>query len=244
MLVRLAALLLTMTCVTVSAQESFTRTATPWPDVPPPPKAQVQWVSDDMRVNGVPMKVQAFQSRASKDEVVAFYMAHWRIAANAVPDPAKPPASVTAHGPDTLVARAHGPYYSLVKVRTTPDGGSEGTISTSLLLGVEPRIDASGIPAPRSATPVNVVESIDNGKRNKQVMLVSREPLDSIASYYQTQLTASGWSLLQEQIASAKGSQGPAIVRMYGRDKQQLDVAMGVDAERRLTIVTVNLVKF
>jgi len=31
---------------------------------------------------------------------------------------------------------------------------------------------------------------------------------------------------------------------MYGRDKQQLDVAMGVDAERRLTIVTVNLVQF
>lgn len=142
------------------------------------------------------------------------------------------------------MARAHGPYYSLVKVRSASDGGSEGTISTSLLLGVEPRIDASGIPAPRSATPVNVVESIDNGKRNKQVMLVSREPLDSIASYYQTQLAASGWSLLQEQNASAKGSQGPAIVRMYGRDKQQLDVAMGVDAERRLTIVTVNLVKF
>ena len=42
------------------AQSSFTYGSTPWPEIPAPPKAKVEWVSDDMRVNGIPMRVQRF----------------------------------------------------------------------------------------------------------------------------------------------------------------------------------------
>jgi len=228
------------------AQASFTRGSTPWPDIPTPPKAKVQWVSDDMRVNGIPMRVQTFNSEASKEEVVAYYTAYWKTA-QTPPQPGKTVAAVTPKGDDTLVARAHGPFYSMVQVRSAGPGRSSGTISTSQLLGVDPKIDSSGVPAPSGATAVNVVEAIDNGKRNKQVLFISRDSLDSVSGYYQRSLARDGWALLQEQVGkSDKTDDAPtsALVRMYGRDKQQLDLAMGVDASNGVTVINANLISY
>ncbi|MDR2851843.1 MAG: hypothetical protein LBV61_02100 [Burkholderiaceae bacterium] len=229
-------------CQAAGAQSSFTRTDTPWPDVPAPPKSRVQWVSDDMRVNGIPMKVQIFQSQASREEVVKYYVAYWGIDLQAKPDPAKPPSGVTPKGNEILVSRAHGPFYSLVKVRASGTG-SEGTLSTSMLLGVEPRIDASGIAAPGNATAVNVVEAIDNGKRNKQALLLSRDSLSSVAGFYRTRMRADDWAQVQEQTSNPPGSSpSSGIVLMYVRDRQQFDVALGVDTERGLTVINANLI--
>src|SRR5271170_4693687 len=51
--------------------------AEPWPFVPLPPKADVQWVAQSMRVNGVPTRIMQFQSRASRTEIVAYYQSYW-----------------------------------------------------------------------------------------------------------------------------------------------------------------------
>lgn len=224
---------------------SFTRGPTPWPDIPAPPRAQVEWVSDDMRVNGIPMRVQRFDSEASKEEIVAYYVAHWKTPQMPV-QPGRTVAAVTEQGADTLVARTHGPYYSMVKVHRV-GSGSEGTISTSQLLGVDPVVDPSGIPAPGNAQAVSVVEAIDNGKRNKQVLFVSRDSLDSVAGFYLQALRSSGWTLLQEQKAAASQSKPgspPAIVRMFSRKGQQLDIAVGIDAANGVTLINANLVSF
>ena len=147
----------------------------------------------------------------------------------------------TSSGADTLVGRTTGPFYSVVKVRSAGDG-SEGTMSTSLLVGTDPKLDTSGVPAPASATAVNVVESIDNGKRNKQVLFVSKDSMTSVGNYYAQVLRAAGWTLLQEQAAPAAGDQPPNLVRMYTRQRQKLDIALGLDPENRLTVINANLV--
>src|SRR5580704_7279512 len=48
-----------------------------WPELPLPPKAKVEWVGDSMRVNGVPMRVMHFESRAGRSEIVEYYRAYW-----------------------------------------------------------------------------------------------------------------------------------------------------------------------
>src|SRR5437879_5017564 len=48
-----------------------------WPELPLPPKADVQWVAQSMRVNGIPTRVLQFQSRANRAEIVEYYRAHW-----------------------------------------------------------------------------------------------------------------------------------------------------------------------
>lgn len=232
-------------CVLLSAagamaQASFTRGPTPWPELPAPPKAKVEWVSDDMRLNGVPMRIQRFESEASKEEVVAYYAAYWQTSQSPA-QPGKTSASVTPKGPDTLVARVTGPFYSMVKVRSA-GGGSEGTISTSLLGGTEPTLDTAGVPAPASAKAANVVEAIDNGKRNKQVLFLSRDSMTSVAAWYANALRASGWTLLQENAAPASEGKPAGLVRMYSRKSQQLDVALGQDPAAGLTLINANLV--
>lgn len=237
------AVLLSLIGTGALAQASFTRGSTPWPLIPDPPKSRVEWVSDDMRLNGIPMRVQHFESTASKEEVVAYYVAHWRTGQVPI-KPGETVAAVTSHGLDTLVARTHGPFYSMVKVRTAGPGHSEGTLSTSQLLGSDPKLDTSGIPSPSSAKPVNVVESIDNGKRNKQVLFFSQDSLLSVSSFYQQSLRAGGWTLIQEQSAPATAGAQPAIVRMYSRKQQQLDIALGVDKSKGVTLINANLVTY
>ena len=242
----LAALALLLTCApapaAAQAPASFTRGPTPWPELPAPPRARVQWVSDDMRVNGVPMRIQRFDSQASREEVVAFYVAHWKLPQQPE-QPGRTVAAVTPRGPDVIVGRAHGPFYSVVKVRAA-GSGSEGTMSTSQLLGTEPVLDAAGVPSPQGAQVVNVVEAIDNGKRNKQVLFVSRDSADSVAGYYLRTLRSAGWTLLQEQQAPAVQDSGRAIVRMFSRKDQQLDIAVGTDAANGVTVINANLVNF
>lgn len=193
-----------------------------------------------MRLNGVPMRIQRFESQASKDEVVAHYRSYWQTS-QLPAQPGKTIAAVTAKGADMLVARTTGPFYSLVKVRSVGTG-SEGTISTSLLLGIEPSLDTAGVPAPASATPASVVEAIDNGKRNKQVLFVSRDSLASVAAWYAQALRAAGWTLLQENAAPASVNNPAGLVRMFSRKEQQLDVALGQDLAAGVTLINANLV--
>jgi hypothetical protein len=244
-------------CLTLAhAQTTFTKGPTPWPEIPAPPKAKLAWVSDDMRLNGIPMRIQTFESDASKEEVVSYYVAQWK--ALAAPDtnqasrgiphsgaasiPADRTATVTKHGNETIIARLVGPFYSMVKIKDAGPGRSEGTISNSLLKGIDVKLDPTGLPAPQDAVAVNVVEAIDQGKRNKQVLFLSKNSLSSAASYYENHLKSNGWNLLQEQSSPASAGQPAAVVRMYAKDQQQLDVAIGVDMQRRLTVINANLI--
>jgi hypothetical protein len=227
------------------AQTTFTKSSTPWPEIPDPPRAKVEWVGDDMRVNGLPMRIQKFESEASKEEVVAYYAAYWKaIVLAPMAKPTEVTAAITTNGMDTLITRMHGPFYNMVKVRDSGSGRSEGTISTSQVLGVEPKIDPSGIPAPQSAQAVSVIEGIDLGKRNKQVLYVTKDNYSSVLQYYQSNLNASGWKLLQEQISKPEHTSGRATVRMYTKELQQLDIAIGFDAVKQVTVINANLVSF
>lgn len=218
------------------AQNSFTYGSTPWPEMPQPPRAQVQWVSDDMRINGVPMRIQTFQSQASQDEVVAFYKAHWQ---------ANTPGAqvaVTPAPPNVLVATPHGPFYLMARVKALAGGGAEGTLSISQVQGVHPRLDAAGIPAPPSgAQVVNVVESRDGAKQSKQVLWLTQGSTGAVSSQYHHRLQQTGWTLLQEQQAPV-ASKEASVVRMYAKGPQQLDVVVGLDAERGVTVMQTNLV--
>jgi hypothetical protein len=55
-------------------------------------------------------------------------------------------------------------------------------------------------------------------------------------------MRARGWSLLQEHVGARAGGQPSAVVFMYVRDRQQLDVALGTDAQRGLTVINANLI--
>jgi hypothetical protein len=234
-------------CVLNAQAQVFTGGPTPWPLLPDPPKSTVQWVGDDMRINGIPTRIAKFSSPAGKAEVMAFYVAHW--GRNNPKDPVNHVA-VKDTGQDTTVGRPHGPFYMLVRVRdANQDGklGSEGTISVSQLGGNTPKFDTSGVPAPDGASPVSVVEAADFGKRNKQVLFLSRASVANARRHYELSLPRQGWTLIQMQetgpaLQGASYSKEQSFLGIYVKGNQQLDVAIGFDQQRQLTAINTNLI--
>jgi hypothetical protein len=43
------------------------------PDLAAPPQGTAQWIARNMRMNGLPMSLKAFESRLAPDAVLAYY---------------------------------------------------------------------------------------------------------------------------------------------------------------------------
>jgi hypothetical protein len=225
--------------------QTYTKSATPWPEFPEPPKAKVEWVSNDMRVNGLPMKVLHFNSQVAKAEIVAYYQAHWDIADKSLGLPADSKikgAVVSQVGKDTVIGKVHGPFYMSVKVKDQGLSGSQGTMTTSMILGVSAEINPKGVPAPGDAKAISVIESADFGKQSKQVLFVSRNSIASVKSFYQQSLPASGWTLLDLHGDGRAQNGISGFVMTFFKSKQQLDIIIGNDTQKGATIINVNLI--
>ena len=225
--------------------QTFTKSATPWPEFPDPPKAKIEWISNDMRVNGLPMKVLHFNSQVGKAEIVAYYQAHWDIADKSLGLPADSKvkgAVISQVGKDTVIGKVHGPFYMSVKVKDKGLSGSQGTMTTSMILGVTPEINPKGVPAPSDARAISVIESADFGKQSKQVLFVSRNSITSVKSFYQQNLTASGWTLLDLHANNSSKNGTSGLVMTFVKSKQQLDIIIGNDARIGTTVINANLI--
>jgi hypothetical protein len=225
----------------------FTKSSTPWPEFPGPPKAKVEWVSSDMRVNGLPMKVLHFNSEVSKAEIVAYYQAHWDKVDPSLGIPASEKvkgAVVSQMGKDTIIGKVHGPYYMSVKVKDKGFGGATGTMTTSLILGITPEINIKGVPAPSNVKAISVVESADFGKQSKQVLFISDGSITSIKNYYENSLPAAGWRALDSHGDGQNINGMRGFIQSYVRKKQQLDIIIANDVAKNATVINANLISF
>jgi len=225
--IRLSAVLIAMFAAT-SARAAASE---PWPEVPLPPKAHVEWVGDSLRLNGVPMRVMRFASRASRAEIVEYYRAFWSGGY-----PARP--SVTPLGPATVVGQAHGPYYMTVKVRDAANQASEGVITVSRVLGSKVDRSAGDLPLVPGAKVVSVIEANDPGRRSREIVVSSPAPRQSVVQYYQGSLQTAGWSQIQanDTPPSARGRAGSFLVFQRGRDELQLSIVDGARGQGSLMV--------
>src|SRR5271165_6889473 len=150
----------------------------PWPQLPLPPQADVQWIAQSMRVNGVPTRVLQFQSRASRSEVADYYRAHWT---GGYPHK----ASMHTLGEATIVGQVHGPYLLTLKVEDAPQGASKGLISVAQVVGSRIERNPGELPLMDGAHVVSVVESDDPGKHSREVLVVTPQAPSTVNSYYE-----------------------------------------------------------
>jgi len=206
-----------------------------WPELPLPPKAKVEWVGDSMRVNGVPMRVMHFESRAGRSEIVEYYRAYWSGGYETRP-------SVRPLGDATVVGQAHGPYFMTVKVRDAGDGGSEGLISVSRLLGTKIERSAGPLALMPGAKVLQVVESNDPGKTSRQMVISNPSAPQSVAQYYLSWFQDEGWQVVQQNDIprTAKLRAGSFIVLQHDREEAQLSIVEATGGQG--SILVINLV--
>jgi hypothetical protein len=172
-----------------------------WPELPLPPKADVQWIAQSMRVNGMPTRVQQFQSRASRAEIVEYYRAHWMGGY-----PQKP--SVKAVKDSTVVGQRHGPYLMTVTAGSKVD------------------LEPGELPLMPGAHVVRVVESDDPGKHSRDLIVINPQPPRSVAQFYLASLQNAGWQRVQlnDIPHTERGGGGSFMAFARGGSEMQISV--------------------
>jgi hypothetical protein len=206
-----------------------------WPTLPMPPKAQVQWVAQHMRVNGAPTRVMQFHSSANREEVVDYYRAHWSGGYDHN-------ASIHTVNDATVVGQKHGPFLMTVTVEKSEGGGSHGLLSVAQIIGIT--FDRS--PGPLALMPdahvVSVVESEDAGRQSRQIVIIAPQPLASVSRFYEASLTNAGWRPLHDTpIQPARGQTGGRFV-VFARDSAEMQLSIVEPRKGAGTTVLANLV--
>jgi len=207
----------------------------PWPEIPLPPKADVQWVAQSMRVNGVPTRVMQFQSRSSRAQIVDYYRAYWT---GAYPHK----ASVQPLGDATVVGQMHGPYLMNVKVQDAARGGSHGLISVARVLGSKADRDPGELPLIGGAQVISVVESDDPGKHSRELLIRAPQPPSSVAQFYEASLGNVGWRQLQGNDTPANPGGPTGRFMAFGRDGKEMQLSIVATPRVRGSVIVANLV--
>jgi len=209
------------------------RAAEPWPQIPSPPRARVQWVGDNMRVNGVPTRIQQFQSRAGRTEVVEYYREYWSGGY-----PTKP--SIKPLGAATVISQKHGPYFMTVKVEDGPGGASQGLISVSRMAGSRVEFNPGSLPLMPGAKVVSVVESSDPGKTSREVVVLGSQPPQSVLQFYQGSYGDGGWRQVQSnEVARTARNPGGAFV-VFARDATEMQLSITDGPEGKGCVLVAN----
>jgi hypothetical protein len=210
--------------------------AEPWPFVPLPPKADVQWVAQSMRVNGVPTRVMQFQSRASRAEVADFYRAYWT-------GGYLHKASVHAMGQEaTVVGQKHGPYLMTLKVEDAAGGTSTGLISVAQVIGSRVDRDPGELPLMGGAHVISVVESDDPGKHSREIVVLTPQPPSSAAQFYQASLTNAHWLEIQRSEGPRKAGGPDGSFAVFARDGSEMQLSIVATPKGRGSVLVANLV--
>lgn len=183
------------------------------PEVPAPPLGNAQWVARSMRVNGLPMTVQSFDTRMTVDELLHHY-ARW---ARGRFDESFRTRRGDWH---VLALRSRG---HLITIQARPNGsGTHGTIAASSLLDKAERNIASRFPVPPSLRIVNLQQYEDFGVDAEHISLLGARAPHVEAAAMAALLVREGWQLTRDQRAhrvprgfvleAQKGAQHASIV--------------------------------
>jgi hypothetical protein len=203
-----------------------------WPEMPKPPKGDMQWIAQSMRLNGVPTRVMQYQSPMSRSELVAYYRSHW--ASGYDHDP-----SVKDLGKKTVVGQKLGPYVMTVTIEDGARGTSKGLISVAQLVGARPDRSPGELTLMPGASVVEVIESDDPGKRSRQVLIFASQSPASVSRFYQSSLVNAGWRQLHvNQVPKGQGR--PAgVFAAYKRGASEMQLSISA-AKGKGTVLLAN----
>lgn len=208
--------------------------AADWPAIDVPPKSHVEWVGQDMKMNGVPLQVQKFDSALRVDEVLTFFRTHW-----GTQEQKKSVENV--HGAYTVIGRRQGDFYFTAQIKPSAQFGSEGFLSVSKLPSMpKPDLSPGDLPVNSGTRVLSVFESNDAGKSSRQVMLANRDSVQSNVRFYEAALESRGWT--KKQSAAAKNLAADNNLSYFQKGNQELNMEILRQPRSTLTLIVANIV--
>ncbi len=208
------------------------------PDFPAPPRAQVEWVGQNIDVNGIKSAIRAFHTKKSIESVVQFYRKEWkRPVGKDMPGYME---SIDA-APWYVISRIEDGYLMAVQVRVKDNdkSGSWGYLSMSPLPKAskkEPKL-AKSVPRIPGTYILNEMKSEDPGKDASTVLLSNQQSVRSNADYYRSHYQGQGWTTETDQ--SLGYDEGHSLVFKNRRNR----VTIMLLKDQFYTRIVVNSVK-
>lgn len=167
-----------------------------WPKIPFPVDARIESIGENVRLNGVPMRLYRVWNRTSNQNVIQFYRS------------ALGSKSVERDllG-DRLFAQGLGDYFLTVRVKKRAADLTETWVSVSDARAAR---ESSGRPLgmelPVNSRVLSDMESLDAGKSSRQLVLLNKLSADTNVAFFTEALQAKG--LKAESLGSHSGEEG------------------------------------
>lgn len=195
-----------------------------WQDLPD--GLQLEALGESLRMNGTPMAIRAFSSRMPAEEVLRAVTASWE----------RDPGHAAVHRSTipnwTVLNQTVGERHRSLQVRER-GGRTEGFVA--LTSPAETREPTLALRLPPLVLPMQVVDSVDQGKVSQQVVAVSRRSVDATASALDEALKAQRW---QRRPMKKEGK----VVRLSAnRGAEQFDAILS--AQKSGALVMINTIR-
>ena len=208
------------------------------PDFPAPPQAAVEWVGQNVEVNGIKSSIRAFHTNESIEEVVRFYRKEWKRPVEE--DQPGFMESIDA-APWYVISRIEDGYLMTVQVQVkkNDESGSWGYLSMSAL----PKPDAEApqfaksIPKIPGSIVMNELKSDDPGKKATTVIITNTHSVRNNADFYRGHYLNKGWT-----IETDKGLGNGEVHSLVFKTRQNRVTIMMLE-DKDYTRVVVNSVK-
>jgi hypothetical protein len=156
-----------------------------WPSLPYPENAKVESIGKEVRLNGVPMRMQRVLSGQSSQNLLNFYKQ--ALGAKHVE---------TEFLGGRLLSQGRGDYLITVRVNTLSPTVTEVLLSISDMRSAKRN---TGLPLgymlPANSMMLSDMESVDRGRNSRQIILKNRHSIDTNANFFINTLQHKGYQL-------------------------------------------------
>jgi len=195
----------------------------PWPELRLPPGARSGQVTEETRINGLPMRMRVFSTEQTAAEVAAYYKRAWS---------GQPGLRVVGPQPmgDTLRVMAEGDRFNRVLEVKGGSKRSHGTLSVMDKARADPGQAAPDFNVPNGLERVVSQEDSDGSSLILAGKLSPSAELDRVV----TALRDQGWSLTKKRRARSRAS---AVIAYMEGNGGGIQIVADRDGNRSLVLI-------
>lgn len=204
-----------------------------WPELPDPPRAKMEWIARDARINGLPSRIERFESELSTTELLDFYNTYWT---RSQPTPSRRDTRAEWK----TISALSGKTQIVVQVRPR-SGGSEGIVSMVNFGDARTDFVPAGLPRWPDVKLQQVMESIDGPKRSQMVSMSSTSGFDLNRKRWKDAWVRQGYAVSHE--STAPGESGLRTwLATFDKPPFYVDMTVAEHPADGITHISANLI--
>lgn len=158
--------------------------AADWPEIPFPEGTKIESIGEQVRLNGVPMRMHRLHLKESAENSIRFYRDRLgpRLAEQALP------------GGERILSQGRGDYFITLRIRPVSGSASMALVSVSDVRAAKAAANrALGFNLPADSRVLSDLESTDAGKHSRQLVFHNRLDLETNRHSLARELRARGF---------------------------------------------------